>query len=62
MITTATANRVAGLEFIKARCPQCGNRAYRKPCPCWMTNKGWAECAKCVRCGHTIGLRKAGRR
>jgi len=56
MITTA--RRVAGLEIIATPCPKCKSAMYKKVCPCHMRKHGWAICAKCVRCGETIGLTK----
>jgi len=56
MITTA--RRVAGLEIISTPCPKCQSAMYKKHCPCHMAKHGWNTCAKCVKCGETIGLTK----
>jgi len=44
----------------KDKCEKCGGPVFRKPCPCFMRNRGWAICAKCLnpKCSHTMGLKK----
>jgi hypothetical protein len=56
MITTT--RRVAGLQIIATPCPACGSAMYKMICRCTMRKQGWNLCAKCVRCGETIGLTK----
>jgi hypothetical protein len=52
----ATAAKDLGLDIASVLCPSCGSAMFVKKCPCPFTRKGWATCAKCVGCGHTVGL------
>lgn len=42
------------------KCPKCGGAVFRKPCPCFMRNQGWAVCARCLnpKCATVFGLKK----
>ena len=52
----ATAKHDLGLEIADALCPSCGSAMFKKKCPCPFRRKGWGTCAKCIKCGHTVGL------
>ena len=52
----STASHDLGLDIADVPCPHCGSGMFVKKCPCPFKKKGWATCAKCVSCGHTVGL------
>ena len=53
---------VAGVVVKKdEKCPKCGGPTFRKTCPCFIRNRGYATCAKCLnpKCAHTFGIQKS---
>jgi len=57
--------QATGTEIMPGqRCPRCGSKMMRRPCPCPFRRAGWAICAKCVnrKCGMTVGLKKRPKR
>lgn len=56
---------VPGLIIKKGEnCPRCGSPTFRKPCPCFIRNRGYATCAKCLnpKCAYTFGVNKAAKK
>ena len=56
---------VEGVVFKKdEKCPRCGSPTFRKPCPCFIRNRGYATCAKCLnpKCSYTFGVQKASKK
>jgi len=56
VISTAAPTDDLGLTISETVCPKCGSAMFVKRCPCPFKRKGWATCAKCAGCGHTVGL------
>lgn len=49
---------VAGLQILASPCSKCGSKMFVRPCPCFLNKKGWKTCARCVKCGHIVGIEK----
>lgn len=55
--TPAQQIEAMGLQLHTESCPRDGTAMFIRRAPCWLEKAGFKRAAKCLRCGHQIGIR-----